>query len=263
MKETISCIIIDDDDFALDTLEDFLSVYEGIEVLKKLNDSKIAIKHINNLKPDVVFLDINMPHKTGLDILNEIKALGIESRIVFITSHEDHILHALRNNVADYILKPINIEELHDAIDRIKIEKNNNQNLSKPNQKNENAFQGHSNKKILFRNSHTSVFLDPKDIFYIEADGCYSKIHTRGREIEVISKNIGKLEEMLPENTFFRISRSCIVNIKYISKINRLKRMVSITTEKTKDLNLKAARERLYDLELKLRKFQEYPENRH
>ncbi|MFW6370025.1 MAG: LytR/AlgR family response regulator transcription factor [Bacteroidota bacterium] len=241
---TLSCIIIDDDPFARDILDDFLREHGGIQILKKTGDSKLAIKYIANLMPDIIFLDINMPHKTGMEILEEINDLHINTHVVFITAHENYIVEALRKKATDYILKPISQNELNEAIHRIKqlkFKKLPPPELSKK----------QDNKKIMFRNAHHSIILEPEYIIYIQAEGCYSKIYTK-KGVEVITKNIGKIEEELEHAVFFRISRSSIINVAYLAKIDRLKRLVYLSFGNNQNVKLKASKERLYDLEARV-----------
>jgi two-component system LytT family response regulator len=241
MSKKLSCIIIDDDKFAREILEDLLLEHGDIEVLKKIDDSRIAIKYVVYCKPDIIFMDINMPEKTGLDVLDEINELQVNSKVIFITAHEKYVMHALRNKAADYILKPVNPDELYEAINRIRKEtgKAEDQYINtKANEK----------KKIMFRNAHSSVILEPDDIYYIEADGCYSKIHIN-KGVEIVTKNIGKIEEQLSEYIFFRISRSTIINLNYLLKIDRIKKTVLIQSGNGTNISIKASRERLYNLE--------------
>lgn len=240
----ISCLIIDDDDFARETLCDLLSIYSNIEIIKTIKDSITAIKYIATLKPDLVFLDINMPNKDGFSVMNEIVELNIQTEVIFVTAHQEFLMKALKQNAFDYIIKPINKNELNEAIERFSAKTNtNNEQL-----KRDATANLIKEEKIILKNSHGSLYLKPDDIIYLNAEGCYTYINLIDGKTETISKNIGSIENLFPTQNFYRISRSVIINLKYISKINRLKRLVFLNINNT-HIELKASKERLYDLE--------------
>lgn len=237
--KNISCLIIDDDEFARETLQDFLSSYPFIEVMKSINDSKTAIKYITTLKPDLVFLDINMPSKNGLSVMNEIIEMNIPTEVIFVTAHQEYLMDALRINAFDYIIKPINREELNEAIERFS---------NKPNTDITQTFKKIDHNKIALSNAYGTIYIKASDISYIQADGCYTKIHLIQGKAEIISKNIGRIENLFPTSNFYRINRSVIINLEYISKIDRLKRIVHLDINK-QTIDFVASKERLNKLE--------------
>ena len=105
-----------------------------------------------------------------------------------------------------------------------------------------------ANNKLIIQNAHGTLIVKHSDIAYIEAEGSYTNINMVAGGIETISKNIGKVEKQFNSNLFFKISRSCIINISYLSKIDRLKRIVHLQYG-DKKISLKASKELLYDLE--------------
>lgn len=237
-----TCLIIDDDNFASETLADFLSAYDNLEILKILNESTTAIKHIAFLKPDLVFLDVNMPDKNGLSILNEINELELDTKVIFITAYHEYLMDALKKNAYDYLIKPIKKHELDESLNRYF----NSGNSQRPSNRILNKSQ--EEKKIVLKNAHGSLILKPEEILYVEADGCYTQIHLANNKTETISKNLGNIESLFPETLFFKISRSVLVNLLYINKINRLKRFVYLL-HKDEEIVLKASKEKLYSLE--------------
>lgn len=235
------CIIIDDDGFALDTFEDMLTAYPDMHVIKKVSNPKTAIKYIATLLPEVVFLDIGMPDKSGIEVFNDIIELNLNTRVVFISAHDDYIMEAFRKKAFDYLIKPINSAELDDTIAR----------LRETSYQQEDKEETQTDQKINFKNSHGTIILNTDDILYAHAEGCYTRIQQVNDNYNLISKNLGKIEHKFPKNRFFKISRSALVNMNYISKIDRLKKMVTLHAN-NKNTELKASRERLYDLEIRL-----------
>jgi two-component system LytT family response regulator len=233
------CIIIDDDDFALYTLADKLKAFPDFQLVKTIKDSTLGIKYIMTLKPDVVFLDINMPGKGGLEVMNEINELEIPTHVIFTTSYNEYIMDAFRNKAFDYLIKPIGHQELEEALERIKAE---------PARSDRNSERPPRN-RISFRNAHGTVLMETSDILYVQAEGSYSNIYDTNHKPVVICKNIGKIQEEFPSDMFFKISRSAIINMHHISRIDRPKRVVTLNCCKGDSVSLKASKERLYDLE--------------
>ncbi len=234
------CIIIDDDDFALYTLADKLKSFPDFQVIKNIKDSNLGIKYIMTLKPDVVFLDINMPGKDGLEVMNEINELDAPTRVIFTTSYDEYIMDAFRKKAFDYLVKPIGKEELEEALERVKAEP----------ARNNPARGGQPKNRISFRNAHGTVLMEANDILYVQAEGSYSNIFDTNHKSVVICKNIGKIEEEFPSDVFFKISRSAIINMHHISRIDRIKRQVTLNCCEGDSVSLKASKERLYDLEV-------------
>jgi len=237
-----TCLIIDDDDFARETLKDLICTFCDIDILKSLNDPQTAIRHIAILQPDLIFLDINMPGKNGMKILDEVNELGLDSKVIFVTAHNEFLLDALKQKAFDYLLKPINATELQETVNRYSESRKSIPSSSE-------------NNKITIKNSHGSLYISRSDVLFLEADGNYSKLQLLRNKTELLSKNIGKLENLFPVDKFYKISRSVIINIDYLNKIDRLKKMVHLFHE-GETYKFKASRDRLYDLEQMLSQVQ-------
>lgn len=235
----ISCIIVDDDSFSRETLEDLLNSIGNINILKSLEESGMAIKHLATLRPNVVFLDINMPNKNGIHILDEINALKIDTKVIFTTAHQDYIIDAFKKNAFDYLLKPISKDELKETLARYFNNGNKQGTFTQPSVNDE---------KIIIQNSRGSLILDTEAIAYVQADGCYTKLFLTDNKTEVISKNIGRIQTLFNHKSFFKISRSVIINTEYLSRIDRLRRCVHIFYNDN-SVVLKASKELLYNLE--------------
>ena len=243
MNASYNCLLIDDDDFARETLEDIIIDISELEILKSLSESKMAIKYLATLQPDIVFLDINMPNKSGIDIQKEIIDLQLDTKVIFTTSHEEYVVEAFKNKAFDYLVKPISKTELKNTLKRL-FKQNKNIPVQIP------VNTASNNNGIVIKNGFSTLLLKSDEIIYIEADGSYSNIYLIHGKTEVISKNIGKIEYLFSNEPFFKISRSNIINLKYLKKIDRLKKIVLLTCN-SKNIELKVSREKLYDLETK------------
>ncbi len=190
-----------------------------IQVVGEAANVSEAVKLTIKEKPDVVLLDISMPGKDGFGYISEIKEHGLFPGIIFVTAYENYAIKAIRNAAFDYLLKPVNKQELFDALDRFQVFKEGNSNTdyselieilskSKPGRIRLNTRAGY-------------FFVDPEEVIYCEADGNYSHIMMLSEKKEISTMNLGNLEKILEQYSFFRISRSYIVNLKYLARVDR------------------------------------------
>ena len=236
MEKLLRCILVDDEIDALNGLEILLQGIGNIEVIEKISNSEDAAKIIQAQTPDIVFLDIDMPIKNGFEVLEEINNLKIKTKVIFATAYNQYVLKALRNSAFDYLTKPIDRLELKEIIKRAEeqnpIEENLNLNLLQM-------------IKIPF--NYGCVFLKKEDIIYIEADGNYSKIITT-EEIIVSSQNLGKFGKLFCNDNFLRISKSFLINSKYLSKFDRKRKICTLKYEnKTFELTVSRRNLSIFD----------------
>jgi len=122
--KTITCLIIDDDEQSRDRLESLLQMLNEIEVVAKIGDPDEAVKEIIYHEPALVFIDVEMPRKSGFDVVKEVREAGFFPTFIFATGFNQYAIKALKNAAFDYLLKPIDMDELNDAIERFKAQKN-------------------------------------------------------------------------------------------------------------------------------------------
>ena len=213
MKKII-CVLIDDEQDALDSLEILLQNTGNVEIADKIQDSEIAAKRVAEILPDIVFLDIDMPLKNGFEVLEEIKALKVDTKVVFVTAFNQYILKALRNSAFDYLTKPVDRLELKNAINRIEKSNDNKEGIS------ENLK---SIDLLKIPISHGSIFIKKDDIIYLEAEGNYTNIIAT-ESTEVSSYNLGKFEQKFANDNFIKISKSLLINPIHLSKFDKKNR---------------------------------------
>ena len=114
----LNCILIDDEQEALDRLESLLIKFDFVNILEKIYDPEEAVKKIIVLKPDLVFIDVEMPRKTGFDIIKEIREKNVDPKFIFVTGYNQYAIKAIRAAAFDFLVKPIDIDELRDALNR-------------------------------------------------------------------------------------------------------------------------------------------------
>jgi|GEM_PF-37671 len=217
----VTAMIVDDEDHCIKSLRDYLITDPGISVIAAVSDPVPATAEIIEKKPDLLFLDIQMPGKSGFEILGELRRAGVKPCVIFVTAFENFAIRAIKASAFDYILKPVDRSELAVAVERAIARINDTEserNFSL-------LLEMTSRKKLRFNTAGGFILIDPSDIIYVQADWNYSEIHLGKEKHEVVVVNIGEIEKMLPPQEFARISRSVIVNLKYLSKVQRIKRL--------------------------------------
>lgn len=209
-------IIIDDEPEAIKHLEFQLADFKNIEVVATITDPRLALAKIIRHAPQIIFLDIQMPHLNGFDVINMVKASHLNPCIIFVTAFDIYAIKAVKAGAFDYLLKPVDKSELKVAIDNA----HNHLQANDLNHRIELLEESlKSNRKIRFNTRSAYILLHPSEIFYIEADANYSEIFLSDLKREVISMNLGTVMKILPKQ-FFRISRSIIINTDYLVKVS-------------------------------------------
>jgi len=213
-----TCIIIDDEKLARDLLREYLESFEQIEVLAECAKGTEAVEKIDKLKPDLIFLDVQMPGMTGFDVLEEIDH---EPYVIFTTAYDQYAIKAFEKNAVDYVLKPLDEERFRLAVNRAlkrkKQEQSNIEDLLKSIKgDSKGAYESH----IFVQKSEKLFNLPVEEIIFLEASGDYTIITTKVDQF-VSSSGIGKLEEILSPETFIRVHRSTIINLNFLKEIER------------------------------------------
>jgi two-component system LytT family response regulator len=214
MAEKIRAVLIDDEHKGLKVMEKLLSTHKEIDVVGKVDDTDKVLQSIIKNKPELVFLDIQMPQKDGFEILHELQNLSFTPKVIFTTAYDQYAVKAFCEEVVDYLLKPIDLEELYKAIEKYKKYKANTY------QKQTQPIHTQDS-KIKFYSCDGIVFYNKEEILYAEAEKNYSFLYATRNRTEHLTMNLGKLEKMLASPPFYRISRSIIINTNYLRKVNR------------------------------------------
>ncbi|MFC2096380.1 LytR/AlgR family response regulator transcription factor, partial [Bacteroidota bacterium] len=199
--------IIDDEYWARISLKDKLAEFHEIEVIGEADCIPDAIKGINKLHPDILFLDIQLTDGTGFDLINEISYSG---KIIFITAFDEYALRAFEINALDYLMKPISPERLETAIKRLDKDEDNTQEFSSLLLKLED--------RIMATIRDAIYFIKVDSIVLISASTSYTEILTNNGKKFLTSKSMQEWENRLPPEMFCRIHRSFIINFEHIEK---------------------------------------------
>ena len=222
MQENLRAIIIDDEPDCVQSLSRDLKMYcPQVEIVAQCESAKDGIRAINKLKPDVLFLDIDMPLINGFELLDLLPA--IDFAVVFTTAYDKFALQAFRISAVDYLLKPIVQEDLIKAMEKVQLLHSKEQTQQHINfliqqlkdQENDAIH------RIALPTMEGLDFINLKDILYCKSDGAYSYIYYTDGTNLLISKTLKYLEEILCDFQFFRTHKSYIVNMDYVSKYSR------------------------------------------
>jgi len=209
----IKAIIIDDERLARNELKKLLMDFPEIEVVAEGANANEGLEKIETMNPDLVFLDIQMPGKTGFDMLAE---LDKAPHVIFTTAYDEYALKAFEVNALDYLLKPVEPKRLADAIQKLHIQEEKEQIVSNGITMNREML--HEDDQVFVKDGERCWFVKLGEIRLFESVGNYAKVFF-GPNKPLILKSLNALEERLDEKTFFRANRKHIVNLRLIDKI--------------------------------------------
>jgi two-component system, LytTR family, response regulator len=214
---TKKAIIIDDERLARSELKKLLQDHPEIEVVAEAANANEGIEKIEHMAPDLVFLDIQMPGKTGFDLLTELDRLP---QVIFTTAYDEYALKAFEVNALDYLLKPIEPRRLADALHKLEYleEKDSAAVPSSLNSSVVNRGTLGENDQVFVKDGERCWFVKLSEIRLFESVGNYAKVFFSTHK-PLILKSLNALEERLDEKVFFRANRKHIVNLRMIEKV--------------------------------------------
>lgn len=204
---TYKTLIIDDERLARQEVRRALEAYPEFEIAGEANHVAAAVELIEKEQPDLLFLDIHMPGKSGFDLLEE---LGAVPEVVFTTAYDQYAVQAFEVNALDYLVKPIREERFAQTIEKVRLE------LGKKEEAQKAPLASHQ--KIFIKDGEKVYFIALAEVRLIESMENYARLHF-GPEKAMIKRSLNQLEEKLDPNTFFRANRSQIINTQYIGEI--------------------------------------------
>jgi len=204
-------IIIDDERLARKELKSLLKDYHEIEIVDECASPEEAIKSIEKHNPDLLFLDIQMPEKTGFDLLQE---LDKSPKVVFVTAFDEYAVKAFEVNALDYLMKPVDPERLKETMAKVLFEDIEEDELY------DLPDRGilSSNDQIFIKDGEKCWFIHLKDVRMFESEGNYVRIYFETFK-PLVLKSLNGLEERLDQKLFFRANRKYIINLKWVSHI--------------------------------------------
>ncbi|WP_303316058.1 LytTR family DNA-binding domain-containing protein [Flavivirga abyssicola] len=215
---SLRAVIVEDEKHSRETLKNLLQEFcVDIEVAAMAESVNEAVSTIKSLKPDVVFLDIELQTGTGFDVLNQVSHLNFE--VIFTTAFEQYAIKAVKFSSLDYLLKPIDLDELKKAVEKARIRKNQDVYKKQLETLMLNLKQQKPKlNKICLATSDGFEFIDVNNIIYCKAEGSYTKFILKKSENLLVSKHLKEYENLLLEQGFMRVHNSFLINLKEVKK---------------------------------------------
>jgi DNA-binding LytR/AlgR family response regulator len=218
----MKCVIIDDEPLAVELLEDFVRKVDSLELVSTFNNAIDAVSFINQTNIDLIFLDIQMPHFSGIEFLNTIEKKPL---IIFTTAYSDYAVEGFNLGAVDYLVKPIPFHRFLKSVVRA-------QQIFNPTAAvqaiSENTTAPELEQDFMFvRAEYENVKMNFADILFIEGLKDYVKIYTTDNKFTLTLISLIKLENLLSSKGFSRIHRSYIINIKHVKSIQKNKVLIS------------------------------------
>jgi two-component system LytT family response regulator len=217
----LNIVIIEDEEKTLDFISNIINEYcSEAQIIGTASDACSAVELLQSIKPDLVLSDINLPDGTSFDILNRLEE--IDFKVIFITAFEEYAIKAIKFSALDYLVKPIDPQELIATIKKASehIERENNNLKLKALLANVRDF-AEKLKKIVLKTSDSIYIIDVQDIIRCESDSSYTMFYIKdGRKI-MVSKVLKDYDELLGDSGFIRVHKSHLVNLNHINKFNK------------------------------------------
>ncbi len=209
-------LIIDDEEDARDLLRQYISAYKELQIIGEASNGLEAVKMINALKPDTIFLDIQMPGLNGFEVLTQLEEIP---EVIFSTAYDQFAIKAFEVHAVDYLLKPYGKKRFENALDRIL----KNQESVIPLAEELLQKEAHFPLKVILHKGTRKLMVNVKDVYYAEAFGDYTKVFTKNEEF-LATKGISQLKNTFNHITFIRLHRSHFVNMNTIVELKKVDR---------------------------------------
>jgi len=218
----ITCIVVDDEPKARSTFAEIIECYFAgrVNILASVDSVKNAVVAIHDLRPQIVFLDIEMPVETGFRLFDYFS--NYEFDVIFVTAHKHHAINAIKFAALDYLLKPINYIDLLAAFARFEKRQGSHSTQMRIETMLLNLSQGLGiNQKIALPTRDGYYMEHLNDIVYCEANVNYTRLHTISGRMHIVSKTLKSIEEMLGDDSFIRIHKSYLINLNYLKSYTK------------------------------------------
>jgi two-component system, LytTR family, response regulator len=213
----INAVIVDDEPKAIQSLSwELTNFSEEITIMETFSSPEKALEFFKNNTPDCLFLDIQMPTMDGFQFLE--KLTNRDFPVIITTAYDEYAIKALKHEAIDYLLKPIDSDDLNLTIEKIKKFNSKIFSIDKLERLLLGFNASQSNQKITVNSDGKLIFIHIDDIIFVQSDGNYSTIYLKNNQKKVVTKKLKDINNLLPENSFFRTHNSYIVNLNKIKE---------------------------------------------
>ncbi|MBE8714659.1 LytR/AlgR family response regulator transcription factor [Sphingobacterium hungaricum] len=227
----IKIILIDDEPLARSILIEYLNERNDVVILAECNDGFEGVKAIQQHKPDLIFLDVQMPKLNGFEML---ELLDDRPQVIFTTAFDEFAIKAFEKNAVDYLLKPINIDRFNQAFEKFKNTFESNSPVKSPTKQLQETLEEESLERVVVKNGSQIKIIPVQQIIYLEAYDDYVKIHTKDG-LFLKNKTMSSFEKQLDPKQFIRVHRSFIIKVDQLAKIEPMEKDSYIATLLTGD----------------------------
>jgi len=218
----MKAILVDDELDGIRTLKKMLECYcPQVTIEATCTSAVVASQQIKEIQPDVVFLDIQMPGKSGLDLLKELD--GEDFEVIFVTAHNEYMLQALQYSAADYLLKPVDEDRLIEAVERAgkRLEQGKKEEMTEALLHNLSKTGNPAEMRLCLPTLKGFIVLKLEDIIYCEAERSYTIFHIVGNKTVTVSKPLLDYDGLLKDTSFLRIHKSFLINLLHVKEYQR------------------------------------------
>jgi two-component system LytT family response regulator len=216
----LRAVVVDDELDAVKFIESIISEYcPNLEVVGTAHSAREGVKLINEQKPDLVFLDVEMPHGSGFDLLSYFPKKNFD--VIFITAFNHYAIKAIKFSAVDYILKPININEFIEAVKKVESTRHQDKEKNFSYEMLLENLKSSMPSKLAIPTSDGMEYLNTTDIIRVEADRSYSWFYLKDGRKYLVSRNLKEYQELLSDRNFFRTHNSHLINLEYVKKYIR------------------------------------------
>jgi two-component system, LytTR family, response regulator len=210
-------VIVEDEIHSRETLKGMLEEFcEGVQIVGMAADVETAVTLIKETTPDLLFLDVELQTGTGFDVLDKVGEVGFD--VVFTTAFEQYAVKAIKLSSLDYLLKPIDVEELQLAVEKAKVKNDDEVQKRKLEILMSNLEPSTGKKRICLATGDSIEFINIPDILYCEANGAYTNFHLSSGTAILVSKNLKEYETILSDQNFMRVHNSFLINLAEVKK---------------------------------------------
>lgn len=216
ISDMLRVVIVDDEERARSGLKKILTTYiENVEVVGLAESAQKGVELIKETAPDLVFLDVDMPGGDGFQLMNAFDVPDFE--VIFVTAYEQYAIKAIKYAALDYLMKPVDIEELDDAVARV-LERRHNPIRKEQYSLLQNGLKQEKLSRLAVPLTDGISFIEVEDVVAVNSDGSYSEFVLQNGTKLLVSRNLGEYEALLSSNGFHRIHHSHLINLKKVTR---------------------------------------------
>ena len=220
LETMINSILIDDEQDGIEELQESIAKYcHEINILGAFTNPTEGLHAIRKLNPDLLFLDVQMPGMSGFELLERLSPVNFE--VIFVSAFDRYAIKAIRFSALDYLLKPIDIDELMRAVARVKDRKERNSYSIQSALHNNERLRSGVIEQLAVPSADGIEFFEVKDIIFCKADGCYTTIYLKGKQPKIVTRVLKDFEDFLSESGFSRVHNSFLINLRHVKRYVR------------------------------------------